>query len=306
LAERITRVNEVWPIKGISFKSPLRSKLVTDVHGYGPLATWDGLVKSSNIFMVMLAERMGKQRVYDALNSFAFGKTTGIELPGEDPGLLRPYAKWSNSDLVSTAQGYSVMITPLQLARAFCTYANGGRLVQPRIVEGVLDASGNVVSLQKNQPLDMMPQVVDPMTAVEMKRVLSDVVVRGTARSARSATWNIFGKTGTAHSARGGQYNEENYTSSFIAAAPAESPRLVIAFIIHDPDKQYALSRGLKYYGGTIAAPGASRAMERSLAYLQVPASPDLQPPPPSISDVLVNFVKRDYDRKKPGPAAGH
>ena len=94
-----------------------------------------------------------------------------------------------------------------------------------------------------------------------------------------------------------GQYNEENYTSSFVAGAPAESPRLVIAFVIHDPDKKHALSMGLKYYGGAVAAPGAARVLEKSLAYLQVPASPDLQPPPPAISNVLVRFNAKDYRR---------
>jgi cell division protein FtsI/penicillin-binding protein 2 len=169
--------------------------------------------------------------------------------------------------------------------------------VQPRIVEGVLDADGNIVSLQKPQPLDMMPAVVDPMTAVEMKRILCDVVVRGTATKARSQAWNIFGKTGTAHVSKGGQYNEENYTSSFIAGAPAESPRLIIVFVIHNPSKEAAAELGMRHYGGAVAAPGATRVLERSLAYLQVPASPDLQPPPPAIANTLYSFNARLYKR---------
>jgi cell division protein FtsI/penicillin-binding protein 2 len=300
IAQRVTRPGEVWPIAGRSYKSPLRSKLVTDVHGYGPLSTWDVLVKSSNVGMTMLAERLGKVRTHAALETWGFGKPTGIELPGEDPGYLKPPKRWADSDLVSAVQGYSIMVTPIQLARAFSAYANGGRLVQPRIVRGVLDADGSVVSRTEATNLNMLPEVLDPMTAAAMKRIMSDTVVRGTATKARSQAWNLFGKTGTAHVAKGGSYNETSYTSSFVAGAPAESPRLVIAFIIHEPDRDHAVKQGLSYYGGAVAAPGAGRLMERALAYLQVPASPDLPPPPPQIASVLVNYNPKVYQRQQP------
>jgi cell division protein FtsI (penicillin-binding protein 3) len=294
LANRVTKLTEVFPIKGPSYKSEMRAKLVTDVHPYEKLAAWDIIVKSSNIGMTMIGERMGKQGVQAALRGFLFGQQTGIELPGEDPGLLRPATKWSNSDLVSAVQGYSVMITPLQLARAMCAYANGGRLVQPRLVKGVLDEDGRVISRMQASALNMMPEVVDPITAMEVKRVLADVPVRGTATKARSQTWNIFGKTGTAHVSKGGGYNQTSYTSSFVGGAPFENPRLVIAFIIHEPDR----SRG--HYGGLVSAPSGTRVLERSLAYLQVPASPDLAPPPPKIANVLYSFNPREYARKRP------
>jgi cell division protein FtsI/penicillin-binding protein 2 len=300
IAQHVTRPGEVWPIGGKSYKSPLRSKPVTDIHGYGPLATWDVLVKSSNVGMTMLGERFGKARTHAALQSWGLGRPSGIELPGEDPGFLKPPKKWADSDLVSAVQGYSVMVTPLQLARAFCGYANGGRLVQPRIVKGILDANGAVVSRTEATSLNMLPEVVDPMTAAEMKRILCDTVVRGTAQKARSQAWNLFGKTGTAHVAKGGSYNESSYTSSFMAAAPAESPRLVVAFIIHEPDRDHAVKQGLMYYGGAVAAPGAGRLMERALAYLQVPASPDLPLPPPQIASVLVNYNPKQYQRELP------
>jgi cell division protein FtsI (penicillin-binding protein 3) len=93
--------------------------------------------------------------------------------------------------------------------------------------------------------------------------------------------------------ARGGSYNQTSYTSSFIGGAPFENPRLVIAFILHEPDR----SKG--HYGGTVSAPSASRVLERSLAYLQVPASPDLPPPPPKIANVLYSFDPKAYARKR-------
>lgn len=295
LAWDVTRVGEVFPINGPHYKSSLRSKLVVDVHGYERLNTWDILVKSSNIGMTMIAERMGKGRIHDALAGFRFGQPTGVELPGEDPGLLRPARRWGTSDIVSTVQGYSVMVTPIQLARAMCAYANGGRLVQPRILKGVLEADGSVHSRSDDSGVKLWPQVLDPVTSVQMRRVLADVPVRGTATKARSKTWNLFGKTGTAHIAQGGNYNSTSYTSSFVGGAPVESPRLVVAFVIHEADKSKA---GGNAYGGAIAAPAAGKALERSLAYLQTPASPDLTLPPPHIASGLYAYDEKVYRRR--------
>jgi cell division protein FtsI (penicillin-binding protein 3) len=293
LQAKVTRLNEVWPIHGISWHTPYGRK-VTDVHAYGPLATWDGLVKSSNICMSMLAERMGNPLLQKSLTSFQFGRPTGIELPGEDPGRVNPLKQWNKFSTESVAQGYEMMVTPLQLARGFCAYANGGRLVQPTIVRGVLDSDGQIISKRKADALELLPEVIRPETAAEMRRVLCDTVVRGTATKARDDTWNIFGKTGTAHISQGkGGYSLTRFTSSFMAGAPAENPRLVVAFIVHEPNADIA------HYGGTVSGPGAANLLRRSLAYLQVPASPELSPPPASVTNVLVNFNPKVYQRKQ-------
>jgi cell division protein FtsI/penicillin-binding protein 2 len=296
LAWKFTRLNEVWPIHGPVWHTSYGRK-VTDVHGYDQLATWDVLVKSSNIGMSMLGNRMGNQNLYKALTSFGFGKPTGIDLPGEDPGLVNPLKQWTKYSTESVSQGYEMMVTPMQLARGFCAYANGGRLVQPRILKGVLDAEGNVVSRNETKGLQLLPEAIDPITAAEMKRALCDTVIRGTATKARSKNWNIFGKTGTAHIAKSGNYNDTAYTSSFMAGAPAENPRLVVVFIVHEPDREHAVSQGLSYYGGAVAAPGAGHVLERSLAYLQVPASRELAPPPPQIASVLYNYNAKQYEK---------
>src|SRR5207247_2514916 len=121
---------------------------------------------------------------------------------------------------------------------------------------------------------EQLPRVIDAQTAALVRRILCDVVIRGTATKARSKVWNIFGKTGTAHIAEGHGYSETKFTSSFIGGAPAESPRLVVAFIVHKPDPAIA------HYGGTVSAPGASRLLDRALSYMQAPTSPDLPLPP--------------------------
>ena len=290
---RTTRPNEIWPIPGITYHVPNSSRRVTDVHAYGPLATWDVLVKSSNIGMSMLGERMGNPKLYKALSSWGFGKPTGIELPGEEGGKLLALKQWTKYSTESVSQGYELMVTPLQLARAFCAYANGGRLVTPTLVKGFLDEGGRVVPRQPATQVQMLPEVLDPLTAAEMKRIMCDVVVRGTAVKARSDVWNIFGKTGTAHILPPGQkhYSTELFNSSFICGAPAENPRLVVAFIVHEPDKSIA------HYGGNVSGPAAKRLLERALTYLQVPSSPDLPPPPPSIASVLVGYNEKLYKK---------
>ena len=289
---RVTRVNEVWPIPGKSYGVPNSRRIVTDVHAYGPLATWDVLVKSSNIGMCMLGERLGNPRLYRALSSWQFGQPTGIELPGEEGGVLRPLRQWNSWTTESVSQGYEIMVTPLQLARAFCAYANGGRLVKPTLLKGLLDIDGRVVPRTEPADLTMLPEVLDPVTAAEMKRVMCDVVVRGTATKARSDVWNIFGKTGTAHISEGKHgYSLTRFNSSFICGAPAENPRLVVAFIVHEPDKEIA------HYGGNVSGPAAKRLLERALAHLQVPSSPDLPPPPPKIASVLIGYNESIYKK---------
>jgi len=289
LREHITRVGEVFPVHGPHFVTSYGRK-VTDVHGYDQLAFWDVLVKSSNIGMCMLGERMGNPKLFNAMKSFGFGHQTGIELPGEDAGRVNPLAKWTKYSTESVSQGYEVMVTPLQLCRAFCAYANGGHLVTPRVIKGTLTPDGQIASRSETTSLQMMPSVIDGATAMEVRRVLCDVVVRGTATKARSKTWNIFGKTGTAHVSSGkGGYSDSKFTSSFMAGAPYEDPKIVVTMIIHEPDKTIA------HYGGAVAAPGATKLIERALAYLQVQSSPDLPIPPPAIASVLFGYNEKLY-----------
>ena len=285
LAWHVTRPEEVFHTNGSHYITPYGRKITDEHGGYPELALWDVLVKSSNIGMSMLGERMGNDKIWKALTNFGFGTRTGIELPGESGGRVNPLKKWTKYSTESCATGYELMVTPLQLARAFCCYANGGRLVQPRIIKGFLDADGNTISEQKPTDFNLLPQAIDPRTAGEVRRILCDVVVRGTAMVARSKVWNIFGKTGTAHISEGpGKgYSATLFNSSFIAGCPAEGPRIVVAFVVHKPN-------AATHYGGAIAGPGACRLLERCMAYLQVPTSPDLVPPPPEVAGKLIRY----------------
>jgi cell division protein FtsI (penicillin-binding protein 3) len=289
LAWKLARANEVFPINGPTRRTSY-GRTITDVYGYPKLSTWDILVKSSNIGMTYLVDRMGNEKLRGALIRAGFGATSGIELPGEDPGRISPLKKWTKYSAHSIAQGYEMLVTPLQLARGMCIFANGGRLVPVRLVRGTVDGSGRTIPRQPPDPLEMLPEVIDRRTALEVRRILADVMARGTGNRAKSSIYTVFGKTGTAHSARNGSYNQSNYTSSFIGGAPYENPRLVVAFIVHDP-----ATTNRQYYGGIVAAPGGTRVLERALTYLQVPPSPELAPPPPQIADTLYLFDPKVY-----------
>lgn len=294
--QKLARLTDVFNLGGIRWQTPY-GRTITDVHGYGDLTLWDVLVKSSNIGMSQLAEKIGNNELYASLVGFGFGKQTDIDLPGEGKGILRPVRKWSKASTESLAQGYEILVTPLQMARAMCAVANGGRLVTPRVVKGTLDEDGADVDPLNGKRPAMFASVVKEETSASVRRVLADIPIRGTATKGRSDVYNLFGKTGTAHRAVNGRYDTSHYTSSFVGGAPYESPRLVIAFVVHDPEK----SKG--HYGGIVAAPAASRVLERSLRYLNVPPSPSLTPPPTEIAALLHDFNPKVYEKKATGLA---
>ncbi|HQY87252.1 MAG TPA: penicillin-binding protein 2 [Tepidisphaeraceae bacterium] len=294
LEKHVTDLDDVWTINGPTWFTDY-GRRITDTHGYEKLATWDVLVKSSNIGMSQLGKKMTPAMVHDGIKSFGFGRRSGLDLPGEENGLVNPLKKWTRHSLESVCQGYEMLVTPMQMARGMCVFANGGHAVIPHVVKGTLEIDGAVASTQPTT-IEMESRVIAPNTADTMRRILADIPVRGTARPARSPVYNIFGKTGTAHRAVNGIYNETNYTSSFVGGAPYESPKLVIAVVIHDPSKANS------HLGGVVAAPCASRILESSLEYLGIAPSPDLAPPAESLTKVLYSYTPDIY-KKRAGDA---
>jgi cell division protein FtsI/penicillin-binding protein 2 len=224
----------------------------------------------------------------ETLKSFGFGAKTGLGLGGEDSGLVP--SKWGWGTRESIMQGYALLATPMQLCRAMSAIANGGRLVTPRLVAGSMQPGGEVM-VEVSDSHD--PQVVERQTALEVRRLLADVAVRGTARRVQDEIkrWNMFGKTGTAHRTIKGRYNEEHYVSTFVGGAPYEAPRLVIAVSIYDADKSIGPVPGKGHHAGIVSAPAAARMLNRALDYLDVPDSPDLPEPPAHIASQLINYV---------------
>lgn len=237
-------------------------RLLHDHHRYGTLSLTDVLVKSSNIGMAKIGERMENRRLYEAATLFGFGRKTGITLPGEQAGILRPLHEWTIYSTGSIPMGHEIATTPLQLITAHAALANGGQLVRPRIVltdEDVPATSSPVFA----------ESTVAPETARWMiEQPMQQIVLRGTGKKARIPGYAVFGKTGTAQClSPDGGYLHEKYISSFVCGAPVESPRLLVLVVVNQS------SVGGETFGGKVAAPAAASILRESLVYLRI--SPD-------------------------------
>ena len=237
-------------------------RLLHDHHRYGRLSLTDVLVKSSNIGMAKIGERMENDRLHAAATLFGFGRKTGIELPGELSGILRPLHEWTSYSTGSIPMGHEIATTPLQLITAHAALANGGLLIRPRI--RVPDA---------DESLTDMAGMKEPTVAAEIARwivehPMQEVVTRGTGQKAKIPGYHVFGKTGTAQclSPEGG-YVHGQYISSFVCGAPVESPRLLTLVTVNQS------SVGGETFGGRVAAPAAANILRQGLVYLRV--SPD-------------------------------
>lgn len=251
-------------------------RLLHDHHPYERLSVTDVLVKSSNIGMAKIGERMKNRGLYEATVKFGFGRPTGIDLPGELSGILRPLKDWNGYSTGSIPMGHELAVTPLQLITAQSALANGGQLITPRILKGVQGQS--MVSARSFQASLEDPSWFEPATIVRpivsadvaswvIQKPMTEVVSRGTGHRAKIPGYSVFGKTGTAQKTdpKTGQYSQTLHSSSFICGAPARNPRIIVLVVVDEPTSRTT------HYGGTIAAPAAAKILSRSLVYLRVP-----------------------------------
>lgn len=273
----VAQPSEVIDCTDVGWWKPKRGPIMRDAHAHGRITWSQVLSNSSNIGMAQVAERMGKQAVYDAVRRYGFGQTTGSGLPGEIDGLVRPVGKWSETATTRVAIGQGVAVTALQMVRAFCAIANDGAMPKPTIL--VVDRYlGDLPRTQR---------VLDANVAMLTRHVLREAVVEGTGRKANSELYELFGKTGTAQlpNLDHGGYYQDRYVSSFIAGAPVDRPRMVVGCFITDPD------RSVGHYGGTVAAPAVMAVIEQSMLYLGVPP---MQPLDPQSNKQLAQFTEND------------
>ncbi|NOZ20297.1 MAG: penicillin-binding protein 2 [Planctomycetes bacterium] len=238
------------------------SRVLHDHHPYSELSFHDAIVKSSNIALAQIGLAMGEEKLYRWVARYGFGKPTGIELPGEASGILRPLKKWSSFSLTSVPMGHEVAVTPIQLVRAFSVYANGGMLLMPRVVRGVADNSGK--RIQKVFPVSVkVRRACSPEIARgKINPILVDVVREGTGKNARSRHYQVAGKTGTTQKLVNGRYSHSKYIGSFVGYAPAADPAVCVLVMMDEPQGAY--------YGSTVAAPSVGKIIERTLSYLGV------------------------------------
>jgi cell division protein FtsI (penicillin-binding protein 3) len=223
-------------------------KTFRDSHSHAPelMSFADIVAKSSNVGTIMAARDLGRDRLYQTELDFGYGRRSGIDLPGESPGIVRPAKAWYCTDLGTNAIGQGVAVTVLQMASVYATVANHGVLRSPTLLRGTVDARGHLAKADRRPGR----RVLSTKTARSLSRILEGVVKEGgTGTQAALEEWRVAGKTGTARkpdTVRGG-YRPGAYVGSFIGFAPAERPAVVVAVVIDEP------TRG--YYGGSVAAP---------------------------------------------------
>lgn len=243
------------------------------LHDHEPLGTItfkQVIEKSSNIGTTKVAQRLGAQRVYNYAHRFRFGMKTGIDLPGEAQGILKPVGQWSKTSIGAVPIGQEVTVTPIQLAGAISAIANDGIYMRPFVVKYIKDSQGQVILQHNPQVLD---KVISRATSERMKAILKGVVDEGTGTKAAIPGVTVAGKTGTAQKVVSGIYSHSHFYATFAGFAPVEAPRLAAVVVFDDPHPAY--------YGGTVASPVFAEVVGDALKYLnsqREPATDDDSP----------------------------
>ncbi len=217
--------------------------------GGGTFSVADILARSSNVGSVMIGLKLGAERFDHWVRKFGFGEPTGVDLPGEEGGIVLRPENYSGSSMGNMPIGQGIAVTPMQMAAAYTAIANHGIMRPPYVIAG-------------NRPRPR--RVLSKRTAADVSKMLEGVLAAGgTAEEASVDGYTLAGKTGTAEKAIKGGYSETDFIASFIGYAPAKNPRLLVAVMVDTP-------RG-DIYGGTVAAPAFERIMEFALPYLKIP-----------------------------------
>jgi cell division protein FtsI (penicillin-binding protein 3) len=233
-------------------------RTVYDAHDHAPI-TWTVtgiLAKSSNVGTIMLAREVGDEKLEHYLRAFGIGSRTGVELPGESPGILQPSADWDAGRAANVPIGQGVSVTTLQMASVYQAIANGGVRIEPRIVDSLTAPDGTV----REAPDGARTRVVSEDTADDLAYMLEAVVgPEGTAPLAAIDGFRVAGKTGTAQRANPetGGYAGGGYVTTFAGFAPADDPRYVVAVDLERPTSNAE--------GGQVAAPVFAEIMRRAL-----------------------------------------
>jgi cell division protein FtsI (penicillin-binding protein 3) len=253
---------------------------IHDTHLNDMLTPTQVLAKSSNIGALKIGLQLGEPSLYANYRRFGFGEPTGITLPGEASGVLRPKGRaWYDAETASASFGQGISVTTLQLAMAMSAIANGGRLLEPVLVKKVTDSRGETV---RESSVHVRREAIPAGVARTVAEMLTAVTEEGgTAVEAAIPGYRVAGKTSTAQKVdpATGKYSTEKYTAVFVGFVPVEHPRLVVAVVLDEPM--------IGHYGGDLAGPVFRRVAESSLRYLGVT---------PSAGAAKIASVKRDGD----------
>lgn len=264
LQEGIVTPNQVFFDPGYVMVSGRRIQNWSN-ESYGAVTFTDIVKKSLNTGFAQVGLSLGAEKMMHYTRVFGFGERTGIDLPGEEEGILFSADDMRDSDIATTAIGQSIAVTPLQLVTAMAAIANGGTLMHPYIVREIRNPDGSVY--EERTPREIR-RVLEPTVDRTLIGLLEQVVASGGGKKAEVKGYRIAGKTGTAQKIRRetAGYLEGRYIASFCGFAPVEDPIFTVLVMIDDP-------RGGDFYGGQIAAPVASRIFTQLLRYAHVEPS---------------------------------
>ena len=244
------------------------SRLIRDDHNYGVLSFTDVIVKSSNVGAIKVALKVGPEKMGDYVQRFGFGKASSPDFRGENAGIVWDVSKLSDSALASVAMGYQVGVTPLQMAAAVSAVANGGELVQPRVVRAVI-RDGKRLTV----PRKVLDRAIKTETAATLTEIMEEVVERGTGTKAQIPGFTVAGKTGTAKKLVNGSYRGHNdYNVSFVGFVPSRKPVFAIVVVVDSPHR-------VSPYGGVVAAPIFQKIASAALRHDGVPQNIDAPAP---------------------------
>jgi cell division protein FtsI (penicillin-binding protein 3) len=235
----------------------LKTTEVHDIVPRGTLSFDEVLVHSSNIGAVKISDKLSKGEFYRVLHGFGFGTETGIDLPGEAPGVLLRPGRWSDVTKANIAFGQGITVNAAQLTAAFASAINGGLLFKPRLMKKMINGAGETV---REGPAAAPRRVIKASTSERIVKILGDVIAKGTGKGADIPGVHLVGKTGTAQkAAASGGYSSDKYVASFVGAIMSIKPRIAILVVIDEPGTEQRT-------GGKIAAPVFRRIAEGILA----------------------------------------
>ncbi len=241
---------------------------ISDIKEHGLLTLGEVIVYSSNVGASKIGETMGKKRMYQAITEFGFGKKTGLAFPGESPGVLRHYHKWSQVAVGTISFGQGIAVTPLQMVTALSSIANNGVMMKPFIVKELVAPDGK--SLKVNEP-QKLRKVISSDTAGVITGFMQEVVShRGTGKAAMLKGYSVAGKTGTAQKPKEKErgYAPGKYMASFMGFLPARDPGLAMIVVIDEPHPEQP-------WGGKTAAPVFRNIAEQAVIMLGIPSAVD-------------------------------
>jgi cell division protein FtsI/penicillin-binding protein 2 len=267
--EGITRPDEVFDCENGSVV--VAGHRIHDHGSFGLLNVAQILAESSDVGAIKIALRLQAPRFYDYIRAFGFGEPTGVDLPGESKGLLRPLNDWGSFSIGSISMGQEIGVTPIQLITAVSAIANGGLLYRPHVVSE-LERNGRALPPEGVEAPTEPRRIIRPETAATLRRLMEGVVLNGTGPLARLDGWTSAGKTGTAQKIdpATGRYSRTQYIASFAGFAPINNPAVAILVSLDSPVG--------KHEGGEVAAPVFKRIAEETLTYLDVPRDVPLNP----------------------------